>query len=898
MFALGTLVIIGWLIDSKFLLQIRPDFEPMRFNLAICFALGGISIFMLQLQNRIYSLFPTLLLGVLSYLTLAQYIFKTSYQIDLLFFSNSSVLTLNPPGRMSPLAAIGFSLGATMLALLSLSLRSRVLNRFIQYGGIFIFCIGSLAVLAHLTGSNIVESWSQYSRIAIHAGFGLGLLGYGIYVQTESLSFNRFLEIYTLILFLLVGQFYITNSAIWLFVFLGIVTLVSHLKLKKSQRCLKIAKEDAHAQAKSSQEIADALETFFSLSLDLLCIASTDGMFKKLSASFVKVLGYSQEELLSKPFIDFVHPNDVASTLAAVDKLEAGQSVINFENRYRCKDGSYRHLNWSVFPDVATRSLYGVARDVTEANIAARSRLEILRGLDASAIVSITDHKGIISYVNDKFCEIAGFTREELIGSSHQVMNSGFHPSGYFKEMWETIIAGKTWQGEICNRRKNGDLYWVDSAITPILGEEGQRQYIAIRFDITERKLAMAHLQTSSRLIALGEMVAGVGHEINNPLAIAQGYVERIERVLGSMEIDDSRLSTSIEKVYVAHDRIKNIVSGMRTFARADKDQKYLVSIPKALEEAKNLLLELYKKEGVELKVAKMNFPNDLTVMGSTGKIQQIVMNIIQNAKDATDGKVSRKIECSLAQSTSKFCILTISDNGMGVPEAIKDKIFQPFFTTKAAGKGTGLGLAIASNLVKELNGTISFESKVVGTTFIVTLPLTVQPHSVEVLESRMGPFSTFTSLPNGVLVVDDEAELREIVAHHLMNLGISKITLAKSGEEALAEIKKTPFDLVLTDLQMPMKDGISLLRDISKLNLSLKPTCILMTGGVFRNVGNEYGEETSNLFDGLILKPFRADQFLAVLQESILKKRNSQIQIPNVGPEITGSAVLLPAAR
>ncbi len=889
MIALGTTVIIGWVIDSRLLLQIIPSFEPMRFNLAICFVLGGLSLFMLQLRNQLYSLFPTLLLGILSYLTLIQYLLGTSFEIDLLFFKHTGTFDLEPPGRMSPVAATCFSLGSTMLALLAPAFKSRLLDKIIQYVGIFIFCIGSLSILANLTSSNLVESWSDYSQVAIHGSLGLALLGYGIYMQTKSLSVNKFLEIYTLILFLLIGQFYITDSAIWLFIFLGVINLATHLQLQRSQKHLKTANENATAQAKASREIADALENFFNLSLDLLCIAGTDGMFKKLSASFSRVLGYSQEELLSRPFIDFVHPNDVFSTLAAVGKLADGVSVINFENRYRCKDGSYRHLNWSGFPETTTGTLYCVARDVTEANAAARSRLEILRGLDASAIVSITDSEGRISYVNDRFCEVSGFTRDELLGNSHHLINSGFHPKGYFKEIWETITAGKTWHGEICNRRKNGNLYWEDSAITPILGEEGQRQYIAIRFDITERKLAMAHLQTSSRLVALGEMVAGVGHEINNPLAIAQGYVERIGSVLGNLEIIDPRLESAIQKVAVAHDRIKNIVVGMRTFARADKDQKYLVSIPNALEETTNLLFELYNKEGVELKVDETNIRNDLLVLGTAGKIQQIVMNVIQNAKDATEGKSIRKITCSLSRSTSQFCILTISDNGSGIPEAIREKILQPFFTTKAVGKGTGLGLAIASNLVKELNGVISFESTVgVGTTVTITLPLAAgEKEKIEQAEPAVSPPTKSIHLPNGALVVDDEAELGEIVTHHLMTLGISKVTLAKSGDQALEEIKKHPFDLVLTDLQMPMKDGISLLKDISLLNLSVKPICILMTGGVSRNSTSERWEEVSNLYDGIILKPFRADQFHTVVQETINRKRIDKVQFDNVISEV-----------
>ncbi|OQW49159.1 MAG: hypothetical protein A4S09_03590 [Proteobacteria bacterium SG_bin7] len=886
MMILGVIVIIGWLVDSKILLRIHPDFEPMRFNLAICFVLGGISVFMLQLKNKLYSLLPTFLLGILSYLTFAQYLFGTSYKIDFLFFNSIHMAGLNPPGRMSPLAALCFSLGATVLTLLALPFKNQTTNRIIQYSGIFIFCIGSLAIFAHFTGSNLVESWSQYSRMAIHASFGLGLFGYVLYVQTESLSVDKFLEIYSLILFLLIGQFYITSSTIWLFIFLGMVMLATHLQLKNSQKHLRIAKEEAHEQAKASREIADALETFFNLSVDLLCIAGTDGMFKRLSASFTRVLGYSEEELLARPFVDFVHPNDVSSTLAAVEKLAAGYSVINFENRYRCKNGSYRNFNWSAFPDLTTGSLYSVARDVTEANIAARSRLEILRGLDASAIVSITDDKGIISYVNDKFCEINGYTKEELIGRSHRILNSGFHPADYFKEMWSTIKSGKIWHGEVCNRRKSGDLYWVDSAITPILGEDGRRQYLAIRFDITERKLAMTQLQTSSRLVALGEMVAGVGHEINNPLAIAQGYVERIERILGTTGTTDPRLMNSIAKIHVAHDRIMNIVKGMRTFARADTDQKYMVSIPKALEEMKNLLLELYKREGVELKVVESDLQDNLMVLGSTGKIQQILMNIIQNAKDATEGSEKRQIICSLAESTSKVCILTVSDNGVGVPESIRDKVFQPFFTTKSVGKGTGLGLAIASNLAKELNGTISLESTVgVGTKVTITIPVLEQKLKCDVEAAVVNlPKSIF--LPNGALVVDDEPELREIIAHHLQSLGVSKVTLAKDGKEALLEIKKNKFDLVLTDLHMPEKDGVSLLKDISKMDLAPQPTCILMTGGIFNHLG-KYGDDAPSLFDGLISKPFRADRFLSVLQEAVVKRGNGQVQILDIKSEI-----------
>lgn len=229
-------------------------------------------------------------------------------------------------------------------------------------------------------------------------------------------------------------------------------------------------------------------EKFFNLSIDMLCVANTGGYFQKVNPSFTQVLGYSEEELLSAPILDFLHPDDVDKTAQEFAKLNSGENSLFFENRYRHKNNYYLTFSWNGYVEDDSGLIYAVARDITE-QVKVRNKLQHLqRALAQETIYAETDLSGVITKVNDNFCEISGYSKEELIGNTHKLINSDHHPASFFTEIWRKISSGKIWSGAIKNRKKNGDYYFVQSILVPIFdNNEKISNYIVIRQDITDK---------------------------------------------------------------------------------------------------------------------------------------------------------------------------------------------------------------------------------------------------------------------------------------------------------------------------------------------------------------------------------------------------------------------------
>ncbi len=262
----------------------------------------------------------------------------------------------------------------------------------------------------------------------------------------------------------------------------------------------------------SSNKNHNDFEQFFELSKDLLCIAGTDGFFKKINHAFVELLNFSKEELFSKQFVEFVHPDDVEGTLKQVERLSQGKAVVDFENRYRCKDGQYRAISWSAQPTADKKRLFAIGRDVTNERNAQRELNQLISALKETTIYAKTDKKGVILDVNHRLTEVSGYSREELVGETHALLNSGVHDKAFFKDMWQTISSGNVWSGMIENKAKGGHHYFVNSIIVPIKNFAGKiENYIAFRFDVTDYIEAKDELQKTLKILNETSSVAKVG---------------------------------------------------------------------------------------------------------------------------------------------------------------------------------------------------------------------------------------------------------------------------------------------------------------------------------------------------------------------------------------------------
>ncbi len=285
-----------------------------------------------------------------------------------------------------------------------------------------------------------------------------------------------------------------------------------------------------------NQVTSSKFEKFFSLSVDMLSISNLDGFFEVVNDAFVLVLGYSKEELTQTPYLNFVHPQDIDATKKEMRSLSKGKSTQHFSNRFKHKDGHFLTFEWTAQYDSESKRIYSVARDITEQANSNRRLIQLEKTLYKESIVVQTDKAGVITEVNDKFCEISGYTREELIGKTHSIVNSGYHSKAFFQNLWKTISSGNIWTGLIKNRKKNGESYFVYTIITPIFDHEGEiTNYLAIRQDITDTINQEASLSKTTKILNETSQIAKVG---GWELDIATGELTWTDETFRILEVE------------------------------------------------------------------------------------------------------------------------------------------------------------------------------------------------------------------------------------------------------------------------------------------------------------------------------------------------------------------------
>jgi len=451
-----------------------------------------------------------------------------------------------------------------------------------------------------------------------------------------------------------------------------------------------------------------------------------DGTVRRINRRGCEILGYSRDEIVGRSwFRDFVPPRVRREVEAAFHKLLSGatKGVERFENPVLTRQGTERLIAWhnSFLKDATGRVVetLSAGEDVTERRVAAQeladSRREvedIRHALDQSAIVAITDQGGAIRYVNDKFCEISGYSRDELLGQDHRIVNSGFHPKAFFRDLWRTIASGEIWRGEIRNRAKDGTFYWVDTTIVPFLDDRDRPyQYLAIRNDITPRKEAEQQLRRQESLAQIGRMAAQVAHEVKNPLAGISGALQIISGRLAADSGDRVILGEILKRI----DALDGWVEELLTFSRPREPTFAPVDLPALVRDTVEILRRdaRFARVRFEMRAAACTLPADQE------QLRSVLLNLLINAAQAAGarGKVDVEVACDETEVR-----VTVSDDGPGIPEAIRGQVFEPFFSTKT--RGSGLGLAVARRVVEAHRGRIAIDSPPGGGTSVrVHLP-------------------------------------------------------------------------------------------------------------------------------------------------------------------------------
>lgn len=591
-------------------------------------------------------------------------------------------------------------------------------------------------------------------------------------------------------------------------------------------------------------------ESLLKHSSDLICITDKDARIISVNENFSNALKMKEKELVGLDIKELLHNDDLNKVQDCYSKLiDCGeeQAILT---RLKTQDNSFLHVYWNFKYDPDQDFIFKLGKDLTKSELAKSYLDQIYSSLYQNAIIVITDSAGVIIDVNSKFCEISEYTKEELVGKTHRVVNSGAHPKEFFKEMWATISSGKVWTGVIENKKKSGKSYYVHSILCPLTDSNGKiSEYLAIRFDLTksyeleedhrkilgilnetnaiakvggwemdvvtqeltwtdetfrilevekradrkpvlpegialftdenipiiekavgdcategipyslelEAKTAKGNVRwvytngkanykegkivsisgtiqdihdkkvnefklaeerqkniQFSKLASLGEMSAGVAHEINNPLTIILGSLE----LLTKYKDDDEKFSKKVQTIEKSVHRIAKIVKNLKKFSRtSDSDNKKVLSARAIINECNELIELKSKRHQIDIKLVS---ENDFQFYGNEIEVEQVIINLLTNAVDAIKELDERWIHIEITSSGQ----IIVTDSGAGIDEKVLLKLFEPFYTTKAIGEGTGLGLSISKAIVEDHAGTLSYDSTQKNTTFIITLPV------------------------------------------------------------------------------------------------------------------------------------------------------------------------------
>jgi PAS domain S-box-containing protein len=546
-------------------------------------------------------------------------------------------------------------------------------------------------------------------------------------------------------------------------------------------------------------------------------VKNRDGIFVSCNENFARQLGLPREKIIGQD--DFaLGPRHLAEQYRQDDQqvIASGQPR-DIEEKYTAAGKErWAHTVKIPYHDEKGRvvGVMGILEDITDRKQAEAQHQVQLTALSAAAnAIVIADRQGTIRWVNEAFTRLTGYSLAEALGKNPRVLKSGQHDTAFYKAMWETVLNGNVWRGELVNKRKDGTVYTEDMTITPVHSAgNGITHFIAIKQDVTERRLLEEKFRQSQKMDAFGQLAGGVAHDFNNAMSVIQIQTDLLKGE-GGLSPNQKQLLDEISKA-IQHS--SHLARQLLLFSRKKKPEMRRLDLN---ETVAGVIKMLQRILGEDVRTQFSCQSALLPVNADAGMLEQVLVNLAANARDAmpAGGKLTVETmaveldEAALARMPQgrpgPFVRLSVSDTGNGIPPEILPRIFEPFFTTKDVGKGTGLGLATVFGIVQQHQGWIHVESTAgKGTVFQIFLPM---------LAGETNSFSSAPSdrrLPAGretILLVEDEPSLRLSMQRALTHLGY-RVLEACDGVQAQKEWRqrKSQVQLLLTDLILP--DGLN----------------------------------------------------------------------------------------
>ncbi len=758
------------------------------------------------------------------------------------------------------------------------------------------------------------------------------------------------------------------------------------------------------------QETEERYRALFDRSLDAVFVHDFEGRFVDANPAALQLLGYERADIGAQDFVTLLaNEGDVARARSSLQLLlSSGKLEGMLQYELKRKDGA---LIWVelvsslVFADGRPVAVQGIARDITERKRAEEQLRKLSRAVEQSPVSTvITDKAGRIEYVNPKFTKLTGYSLEEVDGLNPRLLKGGETSSETYRELWRTITAGDEWHGELHNRKKNGEYFWVKVSISPIHDSDGaithflsvneditERRYaeqklreqaalldkaqdailvrnlqhqvtywnhsaeriygwkadealgrlvteliyrdteqfvaateatlntgewvgelvqyartgqqltvearwtlvrddqgqpqsiLAINTDITEKKRIEELSLRSQRLESIGTLAGGIAHDLNNILAPILVSIDMLRD-----DVRDKESLSMLDTMQSCAKRGADLVRQVLSFARGIEGQRIDVDLGHLLRDIRQIIQETFPKN---IKVATQIARDLRLVNGDPTQLHQVVMNFCVNARDAMPMGGSLTISAGNVEfdemyagvhpdaRAGSYVSVSVTDSGTGIPPEIQDRIFEPFFTTKEVGKGTGLGLSTVVGIVRQHGGFTTLESEVgKGSTFKMLLPAaeSARAHDHAAKDEK----ALLRGRGECVLVVDDEAPLREASQRTLQRFGY-RVMLAAHGAEAVAlyAAHREEISVVLTDMAMPIMDGLSTIIALKTIDPAVK---IIASSGLSNH--EEAVKALESRVSKVLHKPYTAERLLAVLADALGRAPGAPAELDRPG--------------